>query len=339
MQGFEGLAIGDVNKVFHSSSWASDSAIVAGRFGGQAIQKNSASSSMGLRIYFTDFGFSVGSEIIVGLAICSNGGTQPGGIRCIASGSYTEAWGVYWTKTEIRSRQWNSYQPSTYYPITQGTWYYVEWRYKMADSGGRHQIIVNGTDEIVDYTGDTKYSTANSMVGIYVYNQAYSACKVDDMYVIMNDAVGLTDFLGDCRVDTIFPNGDGNYSQLTPSVGDNYECVDEDPIETADYVEGDTDGEKDTYTYENVNVDIDDSNIYGVSVQSVGQRTLSVGNIDLRNMVRSGGSDYYGSQDWPCGENFLGYKQSIWEDDPDDSNPWTQAKINACEFGVELNKT
>ncbi|GAF84556.1 unnamed protein product, partial [marine sediment metagenome] len=31
-----------------------------------------------------------------------------------------------------------------------------------------------------------------------------------------------------------------------------------------------------------------------------------------------------------------GYEQEIWELDPDDSGAWTQVKLEAAEFGLEI---
>jgi hypothetical protein len=143
------------------------------------------------------------------------------------------------------------------------------------------------------------------------------------------------DFLGDIRIDIINPNGAGNYTDLTPSSGDNYACVDEDIIDESDYVEGINVGDIDSYTYEDVPTDLDDSAIYAVDIRNVAQRTAASDNIKIDGLIRTGSTDYNASVDLSLSDSWSN-KNFIFEKDPSDSGDWTQAKINACEFGVEI---
>jgi hypothetical protein len=137
------------------------------------------------------------------------------------------------------------------------------------------------------------------------------------------------------RVDAINPNGAGNHTDLTPSTGSNYECVNEAIIDESDYVEGANAGDKDSYSYPNVPTDLDDTGIYAVEINTISQRTAASDNIKIDGFIRTGSTDYNASDDLSLADSWS-KKSFIFERDPSDSNVWTQAKINACEFGVEV---
>ena len=151
------------------------------------------------------------------------------------------------------------------------------------------------------------------------------------------DGSGTTnnDFLGDIRVDAIHPNGAGNYTQLTPSAGSNYECVDETNMDDSDYVEGANAGDKDSYTYGSVPTDLDDAAIFGIQLRNQAVRTAESDNIKMKGFLRTGSTDYEETTAQSL-DDVVKSKRIVWEDDPSDSNVWTQAKINACEFGMEV---
>lgn len=78
-----------------------------------------------------------------------------------------------------------------------------------------------------------------------------------------------------------------------------------------------------------------DSNIYGIQVDSIFKRTVPQAGMQQRTILRTGSIDYNGSSKDPY-DGIGDYRSEIWERDPSDSNAWTQAKINACEFGTEI---
>jgi len=218
------------------------------------------------------------------------------------------------------------------YPISANEWYYLEIKYYVHNTAGYIEWRIN-EQTIVTYSGDTYYSTpypTNFNFPIDWDDDTY----LDDLYILDDSGSENNDFLGDIRIDAVFPNGAGNYAQLAPSVGNNYECVDEDLFDNSDYVFSANVGDKDSYTYEDVPTDLDDAAIYAVALNSSCKRTVAANNIQLKNMVRQGGADY--SQTARSVSDDFTTKQDIITEDPSDSNPWTKAKINSAEFGVEV---
>jgi hypothetical protein len=218
-------------------------------------------------------------------------------------------------------------------------WYYMEIKYKCHNTEGIAQFRLD-EQLLMDYSGDTYY-TGGSSTGYceirlkddYANGSQYN--ELDDMYLADTEGTENNDFLGNVRIDTIHPNGAGNYTQLTPSAGNNYECVDETGYSSSDYVEGANAGEKDSYTYGSVPTDLDDTGIYALQIRQNCKRTAPATNIKIDPFLRTGSTDYsQTAQD--LSDGFTEKQGDIVIEDPSDSNPWTQAKINACEFGMEV---
>ena len=222
-------------------------------------------------------------------------------------------------------------------------WYYIECKVKFNPTTGAGQVRIN-EQLIYDYTGDNvtapnnfppyNVSYAHLRFGYDYTNPEYNV-QIDDFYLADSSGSENNDFLGDIRIDAIYPNGAGNYTQLTPSTGSNYQCIDEAGADESDYVEGANAGDKDSYSYQSAPTDLDDSGIIGLQIRNFGQRTATADNIKLDPFIRTGSTDYsQTAQDLP--DSFGEVRGDIVLDDPSDSNPWTQAKINACEFGMEV---
>ena len=129
---------------------------------------------------------------------------------------------------------------------------------------------------------------------------------------------------------TLIPNGAGASTQFTPSSGANYTTVDELPYSATDYVQSNTSGNRDTYTFSDLsNV----GTIYGVQNNFIAKKT-DAGSLSLKSAVKSGASVYYGSS------AVLATNDATVSDtrsqDPNTSAAWTQSGVNALEAGFEV---
>lgn len=116
---------------------------------------------------------------------------------------------------------------SSFYPLS-NTWYLLELRVKIADSGGVLNLKVDGTS-ILTYTGDTKPGT-DTTINRFYFGVSNNYWYHDD--IAINDTSGAADnsWCGDGKIIALTPNGNGDVSQLTGSDGDstdNYLHVDE----------------------------------------------------------------------------------------------------------------
>lgn len=215
------------------------------------------------------------------------------------------------------------------------TWYYLEIKVTVHDSAGIVEIKLDGTT-VLNLTGqDTKDGGTSIINSIRIGCAGVSAHDIylDDLYICDDTGSENNDFLGDVKVETLFPDADGTNSDFTCSSGsDHYALIDENPPnDDTDYNESTAASEMDTVSFDAAAAA---GTILGVQVSSCVKKT-DAGTLTARNVVRSGASpaetessDHSPSTDYT-------YITNIWEKEPVDDVAWTLTKINAAEFGVK----
>lgn len=223
--------------------------------------------------------------------------------------------------------------------LSVATWHYLEIKATCKNSISADDFVIKLDGlEIVNLsaTTDTQESATSGidevrLSGLYPGNYVY----FDDIYIC--DLLGGVndDFLGDVKVETLYPNGNGNTNQFVGSDSDsinNYLLVDEaQQNEDTDYVEHNTVSELDLYTF-------DDMAVTPASIKGVGVRTYvkksDAGSRTGKLQCRRSAANYEGDEFFPA-SNYLG-KDHIWEVDPSTASAWTEAGVNAAEFGIKV---
>ena len=209
-----------------------------------------------------------------------------------------------------------------------GSTYLIEVYIKLADSGGRFVVKVDGITDI-DFTGDTK-TDANTQFDVVRLGFGPVAGLFTNAYFdnfIMDDA----DWVGDTKIQAVVPTGAGNSTGWTPSAGANWECVDETPPNDADYVSVNAIDTTDTYATENLAGTI--SNVKCVQVQARVKTDGAPTPTNLKLVTRSGGTDYLSGDNLvPVAEKSFSY---LWENNPADAAAWEEADVNAMEVGIK----
>ncbi len=206
-------------------------------------------------------------------------------------------------------------------------WFYVELKCIVGTSG-HATVQLNGAPEIASSVGN--FGTGN-IEQIRFSNHSLSGnTHVDDVVVL--DTSGSSpqnDFLGDVRVETLYPVADGTYTAWTPKTGtDHYKMVDEAQIDgDTSFVKDANPTDKDSYV-----MDTFAGLIYSAQL-NIGARKGESALRQLKPMIRQGGTDYLGSLA-TLSLDYLFYSW-ILDNDPTGS-PWLAATINADEFGQEL---
>jgi hypothetical protein len=211
-------------------------------------------------------------------------------------------------------------------------WKYIEMAYVIHDTTGSVTVYVNGQSYLTASSADTRYDATGTPnvigVGWYDAGQIHGPIDYDDFYVVG----GSTTPLGDVRVQSILPSGAGNTTQMTPSTGSNYACVDDAaPNADTDYVSETTAGEKDTYAFGNVTPT--SGTIKGVQVM-INARKDDAGSRSIAPVYRPASTDYDGAT-VSVGDSYAYYRE-ITEVSPETSAAWTIAEVNGAEFGVKL---
>ena len=220
------------------------------------------------------------------------------------------------------------------------SWSCIELRVLIADVGGIVQVRVDGV-QVIDFTGDTEVGietiiykihwAAPGDAGIPALHSChgyYDDLAVNNPYGIRNNSwLGLGGIVG------LLPDGAGNYTQLTPSAGANWQCVDEvPPDDDASYVENAIINQRDTYRMEDLTITPGKvADIAAVQWLCRAYNTETQGG-NFARLIRLGGVNYQGDD--------IGYDKSydyhpeIIEVSPATMQNWTGDEVNALEAGV-----
>ncbi len=206
------------------------------------------------------------------------------------------------------------------------TWCYMEVKITISDTVGEVIVRINEVEVLNLTLQDTKYGTDYIRKVGYrgVYNRT---TYFDDLYI--DDS----QFHGNCQVRTFMPDSDGTHSDFVRSTGSNdFECVDEIPpnVDT-DYIKASVVGDKSTFGIT--------TGVLGTvkAIQlSNHTRVINAGTRKIKPLIRSNGVDYNGEESEVAFQSAYQSIMGCWDTDPDDSAPWTQAKLEAAEFGLEI---
>lgn len=219
-------------------------------------------------------------------------------------------------------------------PISTGVWYYAEIKAVIHDSTGAVTVRLNGVNEITGTSLDTRNGGAGVIDTIHLRNPTSNIVWFDDLYVCDTSGSTNNDFLGDVRVEALFPNGNGNSSQLAGSDGnstDNYLLVDEtSPNGDTDYVESSTVGQKDTYAFGNLTSTT--GSVYGVQILPYAQKT-DAGTRSIASVARLSATEV-DSADKTLSTTYT-YLPDIRETKPG-GGAWSITDVNNAEFGVKV---
>lgn len=228
------------------------------------------------------------------------------------------------------------------FSLLTNTWYYIEWKVTIADSISANtcKVNVNGVNWInVDAAQDLK-AGSNAFASNLSFNTNASTIMniyYDDIYVLDGTGSVNNDILGDSRVETLFPNADGNYSQWDGSDGNqinNYLLVDEtNQNGDTDYVETSTVNNIDTYNFGNLSST--PTSIAGIQINTTAEKT-EAGARTFANLIRISSTDYLNSNNFSLSQNsYIDFLQ-IYEQDPSTSAAWGVTNINGAEYGYKL---
>lgn len=228
-------------------------------------------------------------------------------------------------------------------PISVNQWNYFETKATLHTSTGIVTVRLNGVT-VLTLTGQATSSTISNVFSLVWSNPnaaGNTANFYDDLYVL--DAVDATatqgqpnnDFLGDVRVQALFPNAAGDTTGWTPSTGSNFQTVDETPPNTTDFnsVVATSTGTRDLYNLNDLTGTI--AAVYAVRVHVIASKTDSglalIKPVIKENSVVTADS----SQPLTVGQ-FTQLSSILWPRKPSGPSLWTSSDVNALQAGVEV---
>lgn len=212
-------------------------------------------------------------------------------------------------------------------------WKYLEVSLKIDDAAG---FVTLKLDEntVGSVSGvDTRNGGADALIDRLACLPAPANLRWSDFYLLSEaGSAPYNTFLGDCRVWELFPNGAGNYTQLTPiGSGTNWQNVDDNPPSMTDRNEHATVGNKDTYTMDNLTPPV--GTVYAIQSVLFASKSDS-GAKSIRPVFRRAGVDGTGAD-----QVLSTSEDALWEifiTDPTDASALTITKVNDMELGAEV---
>ena len=212
-------------------------------------------------------------------------------------------------------------------PLIVAAWRYIEVKY--VTSTGATTVRFDGTTMLTGTVGTV--TTLTSISWAVTNNSGYGWALLDDVYVADTSGSLNNDFLGDVRVQTLLPNADGTYSQLTPSTGTSHSAlVQEATPNTTDYNTSSTVGQKDSYQFQDLGANT--AAVFGVEIANYSHKDAA-GPAGFSNIVRIGSTDYV-STSQPLSTSWTP-NRDILDANPATSAAWTASDVNNAEFGVQ----
>lgn len=319
--GFDHYATADINK-----KWAAGTGSIlptSGRRGGGAFQGNGDNNrSLGVNAatLFTGFAFKINSLGVNAIMKLFDGPT--GQITL-----WPDAIGRLYVTRGVSSNV-NILGTSTKL-LSTGIFNYIELKVTIDPTVGVIELRVNG--EIwLNLTGQNTRAGTNSYANILTIGGS-SQFNYDDLYCCDSSGSSNNSFLGDVRIDTLYPNGAGTNTQFTPSTGANYTCVDEASVNTTDYVSSSTVGQKDSYALTDLANTA--TTIKGIQVNNAVMKD-DAGARSSANLIRSSTTEAQGSA-FALSTSQL-FNSTIHETDPATSAAWLATAINAMEAGTAV---
>ena len=221
--------------------------------------------------------------------------------------------------------------------LLDGTWYALEFHFKISDADGIMQAKANGVLAL-DYSGDTKPGADTTLDNIYILAIGSSGRTQYYDDIAINDTTGSVDnsWCGDGRIIAIKPNANGDVTGLLNSAGNqtnNYTYVDDIP----------SDG--DTTFVSGSEVDLYD--LYGAESPTIPTgyipkgfwvegRAKTTGSGIMSPMLKTSGSEI------TSGSVALGYEYApiigdYYSSDPITSGSWSQETLDAIQIGVKIS--
>jgi len=218
-------------------------------------------------------------------------------------------------------------------PLSASTWYHIGFKVLMSDTVGTAAIYVDGVLDDSNTGLDTSANGSTAVNRFAFHGGVNHDINFDDVYIGDDSGSDMTDIVGDLFIEQLVPDGVGSSTQFTPSVGSNYQNVDDTtPDDDTTYNESSTSGHKDLFTAANLSQPV--NTVYAVQISSKFNKQQA-GTRTFRNKVLSNVTEGNGATVGMRYQSYS-YKTDLFENDPDTSSAWTESGVNAMEVGYEV---
>lgn len=210
------------------------------------------------------------------------------------------------------------------------TWYEIELRAVIHDSAGEYTLTVDGVvpnksgGGTMSQTGlDTRNGATTTVDNWRLGGGNTIESYTDDQAI---DSAGNSIGLG--QVETLTVTSAGDLTEMTPSAGSNFQCVDEATQNgDTDFVSNAASAKRDCYN-------VTDRSVVGTprAVQVTATAKLTSGTPTFKNFLRIGGVNYDGATTHTATSAYKCYVQ-VWNTNPATGLAWTDSDISSLQPG------
>ena len=217
--------------------------------------------------------------------------------------------------------------------FTDDQWYHIECRIKIGNSDGEVELKVDGVGEINITAIDNQDHADAEIETLLIAGDSSIVPIVDNLYIMDTTGSRLNDFLGDCRIETLYPDGVGAAADFTPSAGANWQNVDEVvPDDDTTYNEDTVVSSKDRFTFTDIVSTPDPIHAIAVNVRA---KKMVAGPRTIRAIAHDGTTEGEGGDEYFAMGDYM-WKQHIFEDHPSGAAVWTAAEVDGGQFGYKI---
>ena len=206
---------------------------------------------------------------------------------------------------------------------------------KYVKGTGANAIAELRKDAVVILSITTSNETAQCSSLSVLENLAAYFPFLDDLYILNGLGTTNNNYLGDVRVDAHFADADGATVNFVGNTGATQFTHVDDPLPDNDttFVEAGNINDRDLHSVGSASLG---TVIHGVQ-QTVLSRKTDAGTVTVDLIVEKPGGTGEKVRATKTASDTYTYHLSVSETDPDDSTTWTDAKVNAQEFGYKIN--
>jgi hypothetical protein len=324
MEGFDHLSAAQLNTY---KAWSTINAVTTGRITGQSatfVNNNIVTSGHALPTSYSEiicgFGFYTPTIPADEYFAFIGGSTKVARLNLVTSGP-----NMVFRLTNSAGTTLATGTTS----ILANTWYYVEVRVVVHASTGTVELRLNGSGS-AECSG-TGLNTGSTNIDRVSWGTANSQSqRVDDVYVIdPNTGSSPTNtWLGDARVETLVPNGNGANTAWTGVYTDWDDTTSSDDDTT--YASSATPGDRETSTLTDL---ASAGTVFAVQTNLIARKD-DAGARTIAPVIRISGVNYDGTTSAGMTTSYLDYTQLYDRLDPA-GNAWTKTTIDAMEAGAK----
>lgn len=262
-----------------------------------------------------------------------------GGTITVQSGIWFSGTGQWQFWTGTKGTMVASSSGSDVY--TANSWVSLQVKLVLHTTAGSFQLRINGAD-VINYTGPTAL-TSGSLTQVSwntTSTGTVDAISLDDLWVCDNVNAAATqgrpynDFLGDLKVVPVVPTAAGDQTQWTPSVGANWDALDENPPDTVAYVSTSSANSGFRDLYQCTDLPVEAASVLAVQGRTYAN-TTDVGVASYKHLVKEHGVvSSLGSHNPNI--TVVPYTTALRATRPSDGALWSVADVNAMQIGVEV---